>query len=157
MCPVGAPERPGIVHRLDKETSGLMVVAKKESAYHSLVKQFSDREVLKRYKALVMGKMKIHAGTFNESVEGIPKFVLKCPWSLTENLQLRSGGYWNHSNRGYALLIVKLKLGEPIKYVFIFRMPDIPLLVMKPMATRLAGIRINSKIILRGLCCMRRY
>ena len=77
MCPVGAPERPGIVHRLDKETSGLMVVAKKEPAYHSLVKQFSDREVLKRYKALVMGKMKINAGTFNESIGRHPKVRVK--------------------------------------------------------------------------------
>ena len=77
MCPVGAPERPGIVHRLDKETSGLMVVAKKEPAYHNLVKQFSDREVLKRYKALVMGKMKLHAGTFNESIGRHPKVRVK--------------------------------------------------------------------------------
>ena len=42
ICPVGAPERPGIVHRLDKETSGVMVVAKTESAYHYLVDQFSQ-------------------------------------------------------------------------------------------------------------------
>ena len=111
MCPVGAPERPGIVHRLDKETSGLMVVAKKEPAYHSLVKQFSDREVLKRYKALVMGKMKIHAGTFNESIGRHPKVRVKMSVVSNGNLQLRSGGYWNHSNKRYALLIVKLKLG----------------------------------------------
>ena len=42
LCAIGAPERPGIVHRLDKETSGVMVVAKSDRAYHSLVDQFSS-------------------------------------------------------------------------------------------------------------------
>ena len=40
----GNPDRPGIVHRLDKETSGVMVVAKTEKAHHSLVAQFSQRK-----------------------------------------------------------------------------------------------------------------
>ena len=43
LCPVGEPDRPGIVHRLDKETSGVMVVAKTEKAHHCLVSQFSQR------------------------------------------------------------------------------------------------------------------
>lgn len=55
LCPVGAPDRPGIVHRLDKETSGVMVVAKTEMAYHSLVTQFSERTTGKVYHALVAG------------------------------------------------------------------------------------------------------
>jgi 23S rRNA pseudouridine1911/1915/1917 synthase len=55
LCPVGAPDRPGIVHRLDKETSGVMVVAKTEKAYHSLVAQFSERTTGKIYRALVAG------------------------------------------------------------------------------------------------------
>jgi 23S rRNA pseudouridine1911/1915/1917 synthase len=55
LCPVGAPDRPGIVHRLDKGTSGVMVVAKTEKAYHSLVGQFSERKTGKVYHALVAG------------------------------------------------------------------------------------------------------
>ena len=55
LCSVGAPDRPGIVHRLDKETSGVMVVAKTEQAYHSLVGQFSERTTGKIYHALVAG------------------------------------------------------------------------------------------------------
>lgn len=47
--------RPGIVHRLDKETSGLMVVAKTDAAQASLMRQFSDRSVEKEYLALVRG------------------------------------------------------------------------------------------------------
>lgn len=51
----GAPLRPGIVHRLDKDTSGAMVIAKSERAYLNLVKQFKERRIRKRYLALVYG------------------------------------------------------------------------------------------------------
>jgi 23S rRNA pseudouridine1911/1915/1917 synthase len=51
----GAAERQGIVHRLDAGTSGLMVVAKSEPAYSALKRRFRDREVDKRYHALVQG------------------------------------------------------------------------------------------------------
>lgn len=48
-------DRPGIVHRLDKDTSGCLVVAKTEVAYHSLVAQFAGRETEKRYRAVTEG------------------------------------------------------------------------------------------------------
>ncbi|MDJ0765379.1 MAG: RluA family pseudouridine synthase [Myxococcota bacterium] len=51
----GDPLRPGIVHRLDKDTSGLMVVAKCEVAHAALTQQFHDRSVDRRYMALVVG------------------------------------------------------------------------------------------------------
>ena len=50
--------RPGIVHRLDKETSGLMVVAKTDEMFHWLKKQFKEHKVAKKYVALVFGAMK---------------------------------------------------------------------------------------------------
>lgn len=49
--------RPGIVHRLDKDTSGVLVVAKTDSAQQSLTKQFSERKIKKEYLALVRGKI----------------------------------------------------------------------------------------------------
>lgn len=52
----GDPQRPGIVHRLDRDTAGLMVIAKTDTAYDGLVKQFSAREVVKKYTAVVSGK-----------------------------------------------------------------------------------------------------
>ena len=52
---VGGELRPGIVHRLDRGTSGLMVVAKNDAAHHELARQFHDREVEKEYIALVWG------------------------------------------------------------------------------------------------------
>lgn len=55
LAGVGEPLRPGIVHRLDKGTSGLLVVARTPDAYASLVAQLSDRTVERRYTALVWG------------------------------------------------------------------------------------------------------
>jgi 23S rRNA pseudouridine1911/1915/1917 synthase len=52
---IGGEERPGIVHRLDRGTSGLMVVAKHDAAHHELTRQFQAREVEKEYVALVWG------------------------------------------------------------------------------------------------------
>src|SRR5687767_9956761 len=52
---IGGELRPGIVHRLDRGTSGLMVVAKNDKAHNELARQFSDREVDKEYVALVWG------------------------------------------------------------------------------------------------------
>jgi 23S rRNA pseudouridine1911/1915/1917 synthase len=57
---IGGELRPGIVHRLDRGTSGLMVVAKNDHAHHELARQFHDREVEKEYIALVWGV--VHAG-----------------------------------------------------------------------------------------------
>jgi 23S rRNA pseudouridine1911/1915/1917 synthase len=52
---IGGEKRPGIVHRLDRGTSGLIVVAKHDSAHEELARQFHDREVEKQYIALVWG------------------------------------------------------------------------------------------------------
>ena len=52
---IGGVSRPGIVHRLDKDTSGLMVAAKTEQAHERLVTQFADRSISRRYLALVAG------------------------------------------------------------------------------------------------------
>ncbi|HYD65823.1 RluA family pseudouridine synthase [Azospirillum sp.] len=52
---IGGVRRPGIVHRLDKDTSGLMVVAKNDRAHHALTEQFSDRSLSRTYQALVWG------------------------------------------------------------------------------------------------------
>ena len=53
---IGGEKRPGIVHRLDRGTSGLMVVAKNDAAHEELARQFHEREVEKEYLALVLGR-----------------------------------------------------------------------------------------------------
>lgn len=60
---IGGVERPGIVHRLDKDTSGCLVVAKNDAAHHSLTEQFADRSTSKLYLAVVQGRPKEEHGT----------------------------------------------------------------------------------------------
>ena len=65
---IGGVERPGIVHRLDKETSGCLVVAKTDSAHRSLAGQFSGREVGKVYLALVSGSPPRRSGVVDAPI-----------------------------------------------------------------------------------------
>ena len=68
LSELGGDLRPGIVHRLDKETSGLIVVAKNDLAHRKLAEQFSKREVKKTYIALVHGWVEKSRGTINSSI-----------------------------------------------------------------------------------------
>jgi 23S rRNA pseudouridine1911/1915/1917 synthase len=69
---VGGELRPGIVHRLDKETSGLIVVAKNDDAHRKLSAQFAARQVKKKYVALVHGWVKKDSGTLAQSISRDP-------------------------------------------------------------------------------------
>ena len=62
LAAVGGPLRPGVVHRLDKDTSGVMVIALRDRSYHELVSQFRERSIKRRYKALVYGDLKEDEG-----------------------------------------------------------------------------------------------
>lgn len=68
LAGAGSPDRPGIVHRLDKGTSGLLVVARTPLAYGSLVAQLGSRTVERRYQALVWGGMATDAGVVDAPV-----------------------------------------------------------------------------------------
>jgi len=72
LSAVGGQLRPGIVHRLDKETSGLIVVAKNDEAHRKLSAQFAAREVKKKYVALVHGWVKKDSGTLTQSISRDP-------------------------------------------------------------------------------------
>src|SRR5262249_50095302 len=64
----GGPDRIGIVHRLDKDTSGLIVVAKDDQTAEELSRQFHDREVEKSYIALVHGYVDEDSGTIDRPI-----------------------------------------------------------------------------------------
>ena len=72
LSAVGSPQRPGIVHRLDKMTSGLMVVAKTPEAYAGLIPQFAAHTISRQYQALVWGRLALK-GTFNQSIGRDPR------------------------------------------------------------------------------------
>ena len=69
----GFEPRPGLVHRLDKDTTGLMVIAKTENALNKLAKQFFDRTTERTYHALVWGDVKENEGTITANLGRHPK------------------------------------------------------------------------------------
>ncbi|MBI2554417.1 MAG: RluA family pseudouridine synthase, partial [Candidatus Rokubacteria bacterium] len=70
---VGGPRRPGIVHRLDKGTSGLLVAAKSPRAYARLTEQLAARQVTRRYLALVHGELRQNEGTIDAPIGRHPR------------------------------------------------------------------------------------
>ena len=68
LASVGAPLRPGVVHRLDKDTSGVMVVAVDDGAYYGLVEQFRKRTIDRKYKAIVYGNLKDDCGEISSRI-----------------------------------------------------------------------------------------
>jgi 23S rRNA pseudouridine1911/1915/1917 synthase len=68
LAPAGGLERPGIVHRLDRGTSGLLVVARTDAAYRALTAAFARRDVQKRYVALVWGHPRPTSGTIERPI-----------------------------------------------------------------------------------------
>ena len=71
--PNNADERPGLVHRIDKDTSGLLVIAKTEEALNHLSKQFFDKSSERKYLALVWGNLKEDEGTIEGHIGRHPK------------------------------------------------------------------------------------
>jgi 23S rRNA pseudouridine1911/1915/1917 synthase len=68
LSSIGGQERPGIVHRLDKETSGCLVAAKNDLAHRSLTRQFAGREVTKIYLALAAGEFREAGGIIDGAI-----------------------------------------------------------------------------------------
>ena len=74
---IGGVERPGIVHRLDKDTSGAIVVAKDDATHRSLARQFAERQVKKRYLAIVCGDIRDAEGMIDAAVGRHPVYRQK--------------------------------------------------------------------------------
>jgi len=62
------PERPGIVHRLDKDTSGILLIAKNQKSFEYLKEQFKNRKIKKTYLVLVYGKLKTESGLIDLAI-----------------------------------------------------------------------------------------
>ena len=62
MASIGGPLRPGVVHRLDKDTSGVMVIALDDKAYYSLAEQFKNRTINRLYRAIIYGNISADSG-----------------------------------------------------------------------------------------------
>ena len=85
LSSTGGDLRPGIVHRLDKETSGLIIVAKNDAAHAALARLFSARQIRKTYLALVHGSVERSKGTINAPVGRDPVRRTRMTTRATEN------------------------------------------------------------------------
>ena len=72
LSPIGAPDRPGVVHRLDKETSGIMVLAKTKEAHKNLAEQFASHDLEKEYLAIIQGHIVNKKGRIQVAIERDP-------------------------------------------------------------------------------------
>lgn len=105
--------RPGIVHRLDKDTSGLMVVAKNNTAFEYLKKQFAEQKVVKKYLALVTGKVKDKKGIITKAISLSKKDHKKRSALLDDKAKKAWTEYRVlKSFKDYTLLEVKPKTGR---------------------------------------------
>ncbi|MEW6188871.1 MAG: RluA family pseudouridine synthase [Actinomycetota bacterium] len=108
---IGGVKRPGIVHRLDKDTSGLMVVAKNDQAHLSLAKQIKKRKLWRIYLALVHGTFDVDSGTIEAPIGRSPR--------LRKKMTVISAGRHAMTNfkvkerfKDYTLLEVDLQTGR---------------------------------------------
>jgi 23S rRNA pseudouridine1911/1915/1917 synthase len=107
----GAAERQGVVHRLDVGTSGVMVVAKSESAYAALKQAFRDRLVAKIYHALVQGHPDPLSGTIDAPIGRHPKLDYK--WAVTADGRPSVTHYETlEAHRFASLLEIRLETGR---------------------------------------------
>ena len=111
LSSAGGSDRPGIVHRLDKGTSGVMIVAKNDAAHRALAKQFHDRQVTKEYVALVWGVAK--AGTtLDKAIGRDPRHRMKMSTRGRHTRAATTSIVSSKPFRGVSLVSVRIGTGR---------------------------------------------
>jgi 23S rRNA pseudouridine1911/1915/1917 synthase len=109
---IGGRKRPGIVHRLDKDTSGVLVVAKTDRAHHELSRQFKARKIRKHYLALVHGSPANDSGRIDLPIGRHPKERKKMSTIAASGRQALTVWRVRERFEGAALLEIDLKTGR---------------------------------------------
>lgn len=113
---IGQVPRAGIVHRLDKETSGLMVVAKTVQAQTDLVRQLQARTVKRRYLAIVQGELDafgtIDAGIGRNPQDRLKMAVLVGQSGKQARTYYQSLGFWQYLQKPYSIVVCQLETGR---------------------------------------------
>jgi len=109
---IGGVNRPGIVHRLDKETSGLMMIAKTEQAHYQLSQQIKERKVVKRYITLVHGAVKDEKGYIEAPIGRDPKHGNKMAITAIGGREARTYFQVIKHFASFTLLLIRLYTGR---------------------------------------------
>jgi|ETNmetMinimDraft_4_1059912.scaffolds.fasta_scaffold02745_5 23S rRNA pseudouridine1911/1915/1917 synthase len=108
---VGETDRPGIVHRLDKDTTGLIIIARSENAYQKLKAMIKNREISRNYTALVSGKPNLEEAIIDAPISRDPKNPIKRKVLMGGKQSKTSYKVTNHFS-DFSLLDVKLFSGR---------------------------------------------
>lgn len=109
---VGEALRPGIVHRLDRDTSGILIIAKNQKSYNELIKQFKAREVKREYIALVHGQLSIKEATINAPIGRDPSNRTKMTVIYENSKEAITDYRVLEEFRNYSLLELSLQTGR---------------------------------------------
>lgn len=109
---IGGTMRPGIVHRLDKDTSGILVVAKNDETHQFLAKQFADRQTDKDYVAIVLGNLRQRHGTVETFYGRHPKHRQRFTGKLSRGKRARTHFWLEHSACGLSLVKIRIDTGR---------------------------------------------
>lgn len=128
----GGIARPGIVHRLDKDTTGVLLLAKNNDAYASLKKQFQDKTIKKVYQALIYGDLKKDVGIIDRPIG-------------------RSNAEFNSKATGAS---ARGELREAVTYYKVLkRFKDYSLLELRPRTGRTHQLRVHLKSVSHPIVC----
>jgi 23S rRNA pseudouridine1911/1915/1917 synthase len=154
LAPTGGPLRPGIVHRLDKDTTGVLVAARNDKSYHCLAGQFKDRRTSRKYLALVWGDMKTDKGTIDMAIgrdsvhrqkistkarnkrEAVTKYKVLKRFPLISLLELKL-----ETGRTHQIRVHLAEIKHPVVGDQVYGKRDIPPALPKVAADRLKGIK----------------
>ena len=131
LASLGSPLRPGIVHRLDKDTSGLLVVARTDPAYHALTAQIASRKAGREYIAIVCGHMASSSGEIDAAIgrsrsdrtrmtvdrrgrEALTRYRVARQAGPCDLLRLKLGSGRTHQIRVHLRHVGKPVLGDPV-------------------------------------------
>ena len=109
---IGGQRRPGIVHRIDKDTSGLLIVAKNDFAHQALSAQLADHSLCREYEALVRGNFKQDCGTIDKPIGRHP--IDRKRMAVTDKNSKPAVTNWQllDSYRGYSHILCRLETGR---------------------------------------------